>query len=223
VEWALGPVLGASTPPRLLDLGAGTGKLTAALLEFGPVTAVEPDDGMLDELRARFPDVDARSGSAERIPAADSSVDAVLVGQAWHWFDHDRALLEVARVLRPAGALAVLWNGDDESVEWVRGYHEAVDLERRLPPARGTDNVPTLPGHPAFTLSRYSTHPNPVRTTAERLVGSVGTQSWVLVSEPALRERTLTRLRDYLATRPETSAGEFELPLVTEVVRALRK
>jgi len=72
VEWALGPVLGASTPPRLLDLGAGTGKLTAALLEFGPVTAVEPDDGMLDELRARFPDVDARSGSAERIPARAS-------------------------------------------------------------------------------------------------------------------------------------------------------
>jgi len=223
VEWALRPVLGASAPPRLLDLGAGTGKLTAALLEFGPVTAVEPDDGMLDELRARFPAARALSGTAEEVPAEDSSVDAVLVGQAWHWFDHDRALAEAARVLRPGGVLAVLWNGDDESVEWVRGYREVVWSGRGLPPARGTDNIPALPGHPAFAQGRYSRHPNPVRTTADGLVATVGTHSWLLLADPDERERTLGGLRDYLAARPETSSGEFELPLVTEVLRTLRK
>ncbi|MCO1655205.1 class I SAM-dependent methyltransferase [Pseudonocardia humida] len=223
VEWALQPVLGASEPPRLLDLGAGTGKLTATLLEFGPVTAVEPDEGMLAQLRARLPEVQARSGTAEEVPAEDSSVDAVLVGQAWHWFDHDRALAEAARVLRPGGVLAALWNSDDLAVEWVRGYREALYSQRSVPPAEGTDNVPALPGHPAFAHSRHSRHPNPVRTTAEGLVASMGTHSWLLVSEPDVRERALGGLRDYLAGRPETSAGEFELPLVTEVLRTLRK
>jgi len=223
VEWALRPVLGASSPPRLLDVGAGTGKLTAALLEFGPVTAVEPDDGMLDELRARFPAARALSGTAEEVPAEDSSVDAVLVGQAWHWFDHDRALAEAARVLRPGGVLAVLWNGDDEDVEWVRGYREVVWSVRGEPLARGTDDIPALPGHPAFAHGRYRRHRNPVRTTADGLVATLGTHSWLLLADPEERERALGGVRDYLAGRPETSSGEFELPLVTEVLRTLRK
>jgi SAM-dependent methyltransferase len=223
VEWALQPVLGADRPPRLLDVGAGTGKLTATLLEFGPTTAVEPDDAMLAELRARLPEADARSGSAEEVPVADSSVDAVLVGQAWHWFDHDRALAEAARVLRSGGVLAVLWNGEDTRVEWVRGYAEAARRERTHPVAHGAEGVPALPAHPAFTQSRYARHPNPVTTTAERLVATVATHSWVLVSEPAERERALGRVRDYLAARPETSAGEFVVPLVTDVLRVLRR
>ncbi|WP_308257662.1 class I SAM-dependent methyltransferase [Pseudonocardia lacus] len=223
VEWALQPVLGASAPPRLLDVGAGTGKLTAAMLAFGPVTAVEPDGGMLDELRARIPEATAVSGSAEELPAEDSSVDAVLVGQAWHWFDHDRALAEAARVLRPGGVLAVLWNDDDLDIEWVQGYREVLHSLRDEPPAAGSDNVPALPAHPAFAHSRHSRHPNPVRTTADGLVATMGTHSWLLISEPRARERALGALRDYLAGRPETSAGEFELPLVTAVVRTLRK
>ncbi|HWM59056.1 MAG TPA: class I SAM-dependent methyltransferase [Pseudonocardia sp.] len=64
---------------------------------------------MLAELRRRLPSVDARAGSAEAIPLPDASVDAVLIGQAWHWFDLDRALPELARVLRPGGVLAALW------------------------------------------------------------------------------------------------------------------
>jgi SAM-dependent methyltransferase len=74
---------------------------------------------MLAELRRRLPDVDAREGSAESIPLPTGSVDTVLVGQAWHWFDTGRALPELARVLRPGGVLAALWNADDHDVEWV--------------------------------------------------------------------------------------------------------
>lgn len=102
VDWALEPV-DDRRAPHLLDLGAGTGKLTASLVERPAVrvTAVDPDPEMLGELRARFPTVDAVSGSAEAIPLPDGSVDAVLVGQAFHWFDAERAIPELVRVLRP--------------------------------------------------------------------------------------------------------------------------
>lgn len=88
----------------VLDLAAGTGNLTRALRErFATVLAVEPDEGM----RARF-DGDVLAGRAEEIPLPDASVDAVFVGEAYHWFDHDRALPEIARVTRPGGGLAIL-------------------------------------------------------------------------------------------------------------------
>jgi SAM-dependent methyltransferase len=122
VDWALEPVAGGAL--RLLDLAAGTGKLTEPMLSRGAVVAVEPDAAMRAELVARFPDVDAREGSAEAIPLPDGSVDAVLVGQAWHWFDADRAFAEIARVLRPGGVLAAIWNRDDTRVEWVSGMYE---------------------------------------------------------------------------------------------------
>jgi SAM-dependent methyltransferase len=222
VEWALQPVLGGERV-RLLDLGAGTGKLTSTLLEFGEVIAVEPDPEMLDQLRERHPAADARAGSAEAIPVPDSSVDAVLVGQAWHWFDRDKALAEVARVLRSGGVLAALWNREDREVDWVPGYHDAVNRTRSVQSAQPAENIPALLAHPAFALGRHSTHPNPVPATTEWLVSSVATQSWILVADQDEREQTLARLRDYLAGRPETSSGEFELPLVTDAIRTLRK
>jgi SAM-dependent methyltransferase len=220
VLWALEPV--ADRPyPQLLDLAAGTGKLSGSLMPHGSVTAVEPDPAMLAELRRDFPAITAAEGSAEEIPLPDESVDAVLVGQAWHWFDPDRALPEIARVLRPGGVLAALWNGDDTRVEWLRGMWQAGAWERVTP--RPGEQAPALPDHPAFGTSEYAMLPNPVRTTADGIVAMLGTHSWALTAQPADRDATLGRVRDYLATRPETSAGVFELPLVTEVVRALRK
>jgi SAM-dependent methyltransferase len=174
---------------------------------------------MLAELRARFPEGDAREGSAEAIPVPAGSVDAVLVGQAWHWFDAQRALPEIGRVLRPGGVLAALWNGDDPDVEWVAGYREAAGIASRM---RADDGL-RLPEHPDFGRSEHSAHPNPVRTTVESLIAMLATHSWSLVAEPAEREAAFARVRAYLATRPETSAGEFELPLVTDVVRVLRR
>ena len=127
VRWALqlpgGDPAGSSRtgpPRRVLDLAAGTGKLTAALAGLGAeVTAVEPDPAMLAELRRGLPSVRALPGRAEEIPLPDGSVDAVLAGQAMHWFDLDRAVPEIARVLAPGGVLAGLWNVDDDRVDWV--------------------------------------------------------------------------------------------------------
>jgi SAM-dependent methyltransferase len=218
IDWALEPV--ADGPLRLLDLAAGTGKLTEGLLARGAVTAVEPDPAMLAELRARFPTVDALEGDAEAIPLPDASFDAVLVGQAWHWFDAERAFAEVARVLRPGGVLAVLWNGDDAHVEWVRGMYEAGRWDSTV--VRAPDAEPSLPAHPAFTPDGFARFANPIPTTVDGLLASLRTHSWALTAEPADREATFDRIRAYLTTRPETASGEFDHPLVTDVVRVVR-
>jgi SAM-dependent methyltransferase len=220
VDWALAPLAGR-TELQLLDLAAGTGKLTGSLLPRGTVTAVEPDPAMLAELRARFPDVDAHEGSAEAIPLPDACVDTVLVGQAWHWFDAERAYPEIARVLRPGGVLAALWNGDDARVDWVRGFHEAGRWESHV--VRAPDDPPLLLEHPAFVTDGYAQFTNLVPTTVEGLVATLRTHSWALIAEPAEREAAFDRLRGYLATRPETSSSAFDLPLVTDVVRATRR
>ena len=118
VRWALELAPG----PRVLDLGAGTGKLTATLVALGAeVIAVEPDPAMLTELRRALPAVRALPGSAEAIPLPDASVDAVLAGNALHWFDMAVAGPEIARVLVPGGILAGLWNVMDNRVDWVAG------------------------------------------------------------------------------------------------------
>jgi ubiquinone/menaquinone biosynthesis C-methylase UbiE len=108
-------------PVTVLEIGAGTGKLTEALVALGhDVHATDPDDAMLAVLRTRLPDVSTSVASAEELPAADASYDVVVAGQAFHWFDHDRALPEIARVLRPGGQLALVWNQRDEQIPWVR-------------------------------------------------------------------------------------------------------
>lgn len=116
MRWALERAPG----PRVLDLGAGTGKLTATLVALGAeVIAVEPDPAMLTELRRALPTVRALPGSAEAVPLPDASVGAVLAGNAMHWFDMNVAGPEIARVLEADGILAGLWNVFDNRVDWV--------------------------------------------------------------------------------------------------------
>ena len=103
------------------DVGAGTGKLTGVLRFLDvPVVAVEPDPGMLAVLTSHHPEVRALNAPAEALPLDDATVDAVVVGQAWHWFDHERAVAEVRRVLRPGGWLGLVQNGagDREDEPW---------------------------------------------------------------------------------------------------------
>jgi SAM-dependent methyltransferase len=127
--------LGIDESSELLDLAAGTGKLTRALLHTGArVTAVEPLDGMRSVLARELPEVTAMAGSAEGIPLEDESVDVVFVGQAFHWFDPDSAPREIARVLRPGGALAPIWNTREERANWVAEVREVVERYKREAP-----------------------------------------------------------------------------------------
>lgn len=117
--------LGLGPGRRLLDLAAGTGKFTRLVVPTGAeIVAVEPVAAMRTELVSAVPDVEVLDGTAEAIPLPDASVDAVTVAQAFHWFDASVALREIARVLRPGGGLALIWNVRDESVDWVKRYTE---------------------------------------------------------------------------------------------------
>ncbi len=217
IRWGLAAATGEVR--HVADLAAGTGKLTAGLLALGlEVTAVEPDPGMLAQLSAAFPTVRALAGTAERIPLPDASVDAVAVGQAFHWFDREAALAEIARVLRPGGALAALWNGEDHDVAWVAGLGE---VARSSASRSWSTEWPAFDGA-FFGAGEKATFRHTHRRTADSLTATIGTHSHTLVVGDEERAAVLGRIRDYLRSRPETATGEFDVPLVTSVVRGRR-
>jgi SAM-dependent methyltransferase len=226
-RWALEPASGL----RVLDLGAGTGKLTATLVAVGAdVTAVEPDPAMLTELRRALPDVRALPGSAEAISLPDASVDAVLAGNAMHWFDMAVAGPEIARVLVPGGILAGLWSVMDDRVDWVAGLARVSGSA-----AIGPRDTPTswraetaemhlskTGGAARFGSSEQAEFPHGQRRTADSLVATLATRAGMLVMPEQEREATLGRIRAFLASRPETADGEFTLPMPTCVLRLRR-
>ena len=227
VRWTLDAASGG----RVLDLGAGTGKLTATLLEVGAdVVAVEPDPAMLAELRGALPTVRALQGSAEQIPLPDDSVDAVVAGHAMHWFDMAVAGPEIARVLVPGGVLAGLWNVVDDRVDWVGelarvGGSAAIgerDLLSSWRIATARTHLPKNGQAARFGDLDQVEFPHDQRHTAGSLVAKIATHAGLLVMPELEREETLNRVRDFLASRPETARGEFTLPTLTGVLRVSR-
>jgi len=224
VRWALEPAPG----PRVLDLGAGTGKLTATLVALGAdVIAVEPDPAMLAELRRTLPAVRALPGSAETIPLPDASVDAVLAGNAMHWFDMAVAGPEIARVLAPGGILAGLWNIMDNRVNWVAGL-ERVSGSAAIGPRDTLSSWRTATAHlhlpsgdliARFGSPEQAEFPHGQRRTADSLVATLATRAGMVVMPEQEQEATLGRIRAFLASRPETAHGEFTLPMLTGVLR----
>ncbi len=204
----------------ILDLAAGTGKLTRQLVPTGAaIVAVEPIAEMRARLELELPGVDVLDGTAEAIPLPDSAVDAVAVGQAFHWFANERALAEIHRVLRPGGRLGLVWNARDESVDWVARLSDVIEphrgdvpryVSRRWERAFATT---TLFGPLEERQFRFAHE-----LDAETLVARVASISFVAALPPAERDRVLREVRELAATHPELRAKEtFPLPYRTAV------
>lgn len=214
IDWLLADTAGWRARD-VLDLGAGTGKLTTRLVERGlNVVAVDPIAEMLEVLRTALPDTPALLGTAEHIPLPDSSVDAVLVAQAWHWFDQDRALAEVARVLRPGGRLGIVWNARDERLGWVREFGRIVGLERDI--ASATVDLPEPFTDVATHRVEWTNYMTP-----QALIDYVASRSYCITSPAEVRTRTLDEVRALLATHPAlANATGIAVPYITVCVRA---
>jgi SAM-dependent methyltransferase len=242
VRWLIGS-LGIGPGRLVVDLAAGTGKLTALLAPAGArLVAVEPIGAMGGRLRARLPDVPLLAGVAEAMPFADDSLDAVLVAQAFHWFDTGRAVAELSRVIRVCGRLGLIWNVRDRSVAWVDEIWSVMDrVERRAPwQDHGRDPSRGSPGRPDGALRRIA--PDLAGLSAGKWSAwikatfshvHVGTHADVLdrlrsVSHiavlPADHQRAvLDEVRTILRTTPETSSTEtVGIPYLVNVMVAER-
>jgi SAM-dependent methyltransferase len=176
------------------------------------------------------PTLTALTGTAEEIPLPDASVDAVLVGQAMHWFDLDRAIPEMARVLTPGGVLAALWNVDDDRVGWVatlaeisKGKSNVTLLRWRDTAARARQDRLAAAGLGLFETPEIAEFENGQRRTADSLLATIATHSNFLIMEEPGRARLMAEVRDFLHARSETGAGEFVFPMVTAVLRNTRQ
>jgi SAM-dependent methyltransferase len=214
VDWVAG-VLDLRRGRTVVDLAAGTGKLTAPLLGTGArVIAVEPSDGMLARLRANAPGAEPMTGTAEQIPLSDASTDAVVVAQAFHWFRHDVALAEIHRVLRPGGALALVWNRRELS-----DPAHAV-LERALkrwkgdtPRHRDGDWATALERTPLFEPLAEAELPNDHELPPGGLVERAESTSFIAALPTDVRHEALAEVREFEARAPAPIA----LPHTTEL------
>lgn len=192
--------LGLTATSTVLDLAAGTGKLTRVLVPLvGHVIAVEPSPAMLAELRAQLPDLDARAGTAEAIPLPDDSVDAVFVGEAFHWFRTAQASREIARVLVPGGGLALLWNRSrwgEMDPPWLAEFDALVKPHREASgPFPADEWAAELARTRLFEpLSRVDVvHDH--RVTADDLVALASSWSWIANLPDLERNGVLTAVR----------------------------
>ena len=205
---------------RVLDLAAGTGKLTRLFVPLGvDIVAVEPLPGMRRAFSQRLPQVRILDGTAEAIPLPDGSVDAVVVAQAFHWFDAEAALREIHRVLRPDGALGLTWNVRDESVAWVAELSALFEPYRSRTPSHRTGAWRTPFEHTTlFAPLRAWSFPYAQRISADGLVDRVLSISFVAALPAEERDAVASRVRALAADGPETvPGGEFDLPYRTDV------
>ncbi len=212
VDWLL-----PRSPRRVLDLGAGTGKLTRLLRDRDvEVLAVEPSPGMRQELTRVLPEVAVLAGSAEEIPLDDGAVDAVLVAQAWHWVDVGRAVPEVARVLSAGGSLGLVWNVRDDREPWVARLGQIL----RTSTKRDMNTAAPQVGPPFGAVERFDvewTH----HLTPGAVIDLVASRSYVITLPADERAAVLADVRALLDTHPDLAGRpRIALPYVTRCSRA---
>jgi SAM-dependent methyltransferase len=207
--------LGVGPGSAVLDLGAGTGKLTRLLAATGAdVRAVEPVEEMRAQLEAAVAGIEVMDGLAEAIPLPEASVDVVAVGQAFHWFEPRGALAEIARVVRHGGGLAMLWNVRDESVPWVRELTEVIHWRDF---ARGhygdRDWAAVVAANASFTPLEHHSFPYVQPLDRAGLLDRIASVSYVAALPDDERAAVLAKVANLVVDFPP----QFDLPYVTDV------
>lgn len=232
----VGRALGLGPGTTVVELGSGTGKLTRGLAALGAArVAIEPMAGMRAVFARTVPDVPVLRGTAEAIPLPGRFADAVMAGQAFHWFDARRALPEIARVLRPRGGLGLVWNYRDESVAWSKRLSEIVgEYRRRSYPRADAAPAPTTRDERwRQAIGRAGSPFGPVHHRAFRHVQRADRATFVdralSVSVIAMlpapeRRRVADRVRAAIDDDPRTRGRtRLEMPYRTEVYWARKK
>lgn len=211
VEWLVGP-----SPSTVVELGAGTGKMTDRLVELGhDVLATEPLEEMLEHLRARHPGLRTLTVPAEAVPVATRTVDTVVAAQAFHWFDADAALREAARMLKHQGRIALVWNEPDQRIPWVRKLTAIVEDD-----APGLDPTEALLGSRLFGYVEDATFRFWHQVRKVDLRDLIRSRAHVAMLDPAAQERLLRRV-DQLFDDYDRTPGGLMMPFVTRCFRAV--
>jgi SAM-dependent methyltransferase len=204
-----------SDATTVVDLGAGTGKFTRQLVAPGrDVSAVDPDAAMLEVLHSVLPDVATFVGTAESLPFADNSVDAITVAQAWHWVDLDKGVPEVARVLRPGGTLGLIWNVRNETEPWV-GALSGIIHQGGSQDLQEQDPVVGPPFEPVEAMK----FPWVNVITIDEFTDMVASRSYMIAMPADDRARVLNEVRELLLTERGFDPDHIELPYVTHAYR----
>jgi SAM-dependent methyltransferase len=189
----------AARGPRILDIGAGTGRLSGPLLHAGfDVVAVEPLNGMRAILERNVGPERVVAGRAEELPLEDASVDGAVCADAWHWFDPARAADELHRVVRAGGGVVVCvthprWYADEDGPAWWAEHKEIYDALPKAdhPYLSGSRRPDGLEGHPGFESTETRNVPFVHRTDREGIVAHYASMSFVASLEPARRAEVL--------------------------------
>lgn len=206
VEWLTGP--GRLT---VIELGAGTGKLTRRLAEAGhDVLAVEPAPEMISVLQEQVKGVRSAVATAEAIPAPSRSADVVVAGHSFHWFDKAEALPEIARVLRPGGRLAIAWNLRDSAIPWVKKLDRILETDREE-----MLDLSALEASPRFGAIERQTFRGWVEHTKPSLLELVRSRPAVQLMDERRRENLLDDVAALYDDYGRGTAG-MRLPYITE-------
>lgn len=211
VDWLVPPGCGVA-----VDVGAGTGLFTRTLMDKAAhVIAVEPDARMRDVLTARSPGVRVVEGTGESIPLPDAEVDAVFVSSAWHWMDPERAIPEIARVLRDGGRLGLIWTSRDREVAWVRQLDvlRGRDTSEPGPMDRFRRRLDfALPDPPVFHNVARKTFEFSRAMTVDHVVAMLGTYSRAIIASAEDRAQALADARTVLDAR-FPGADTIDIPM----------
>ena len=211
--------LGIGPASTVVDLAAGTGKLTRLLVPTGAkIIAVEPVEAMRAKLVEVVPGVEVRDGTAEALPLGDASVDCVTVAQAFHWFRAAEALGEIARVLRPGGGLALVWNSRDASVPWVARLNQLIRWNKGQIPAYDSgaeDWAAIVAGAGGFTPLRLRSFQHDQEMDLSLLLDRVSSTSYIAALPDDARARLLDEVRELVADAG--LAERFALPHRTDL------